>query len=412
MKTLIKNSFSLLGMQGINYLIPLLTLPYLTRTLGFYNYGLLNTAISIVLYVILFIDFGFNFSATRDIANNRNNKEKIKKIYNCVIASKIIIFLPCLLTIITAIILSPKSNILFLIILMLPQIIYAVIFPTWLYQGLEKLSFISICTIISKLSLLPLLLLFVKKNDDIYVAGIILSWVYLIPLFFNFLYIKKYVPYITIIKINIRDILITLRDSFTIFLGSISISLYTLSTPIILSMVNNYDQVGYFVATDKLRVAIIGIFLILGQAIYPRANILLQESQDKHNIFLRKLILSQIILGSISAILFFIIMPYIAPKILGSDFTDMPLLLKIMAPMILLIPLSVIISNLFLLPYRMNKVYAIIPAITLILHLIYAIPLSKYYGAVGSSIAILLTEIISLFILIFIYIKIRNSHRV
>ncbi|MER1744005.1 oligosaccharide flippase family protein, partial [Proteus mirabilis] len=81
MNILLKNSLFLLGMQGINYIIPLITLPYLTRKLGFYEYGMLNTSLNIILYLVLFIDFGFNFSATKDIAKNRNNKLKIKKIY-------------------------------------------------------------------------------------------------------------------------------------------------------------------------------------------------------------------------------------------------------------------------------------------------------------------------------------------
>ncbi|MER1763400.1 oligosaccharide flippase family protein, partial [Proteus mirabilis] len=159
-----------------------------------------------------------------------------------------------------------------LIYLMLPQLIYAIFFPLWLYQGLEKISFISLCSIISKIITLPLLFIFVKSAQNIYIASIILSWSYLLPLLVSYIYLHVKISYVKLNFINIKSILLTIKKSSIIFWGSVSISIYTLSTPIILSLVSNYEQVGLFIATDKLRIAFIGIFLILGQAIYPRVN--------------------------------------------------------------------------------------------------------------------------------------------
>ncbi|WP_146256462.1 oligosaccharide flippase family protein, partial [Morganella morganii] len=68
-----KNALSLLIMQVINYLVPLITLPYLARTLGIVQYGALNLSLSLIQYGVIFITFGFNLSATRDIAKNRGN---------------------------------------------------------------------------------------------------------------------------------------------------------------------------------------------------------------------------------------------------------------------------------------------------------------------------------------------------
>ncbi|MGC2868729.1 MULTISPECIES: oligosaccharide flippase family protein [Proteus] len=404
MNNLIKNSLFLLGMQGINYLIPLISLPYLTRKLGFYEYGMISTALNIILYLMLFIDFGFNFSTTKDIAKSRNNKLKIQRIYSATIYSKIIIASISILILLILIRgFQLFNDIESLIYVMLPQLIYAIFFPLWLYQGLEKISFISICSVVSKIITLPLLFFYVKDKNDIYIAGIILSWSYLLPLIINYFYLHKNLPYIKIEKINFSLVLSILKKSSIIFWGSISISLYTLSTPIILSLVSNYDQVGIFTATDKLRIACIGIFLILGQAIYPRVNILLSESKKKYNLFIKKIIIYQISFCSITSLLFFLLMPYLAPILLGNTFIEMKLIIQLMSPMIILIPLSVIISNFILLPHGMNKIYAIIPTITLFFHIIYTIPLSENYGAIGSSIAILITEIISLSLLLISY---------
>ncbi|MBQ0304854.1 oligosaccharide flippase family protein, partial [Proteus mirabilis] len=303
MNILLKNSLFLLGMQGINYIIPLITLPYLTRKLGFYEYGMLNTSLNIILYLVLFIDFGFNFSATKDIAKNRNNKLKIKKIYCTTIYAKIILSTISIISLLIIInFFGLFNDIKNLIYLMLPQLIYAIFFPLWLYQGLEKISFISLCSIISKIITLPLLFIFVKSAQNIYIASIILSWSYLLPLLVSYIYLHVKISYVKLNFINIKSILLTIKKSSIIFWGSVSISIYTLSTPIILSLVSNYEQVGLFIATDKLRIAFIGIFLILGQAIYPRVNILLAESKEKYITFIKSLIYYQVLFCGIASL--------------------------------------------------------------------------------------------------------------
>ncbi|MBQ0304862.1 polysaccharide biosynthesis C-terminal domain-containing protein, partial [Proteus mirabilis] len=88
---------------------------------------------------------------------------------------------------------------------------------------------------------------------------------------------------------------------------------------------------------------------------------------------------------------------------------EMKYIIQLMSPMIILIPLSVIISNFILLPHGKNKTYAVIPTLTLLCHILYTIPLSKSLGAVGSSIAILITEIISLSLLLTFYFNFIKS---
>ncbi|HCR3764252.1 TPA: oligosaccharide flippase family protein, partial [Citrobacter freundii] len=75
MNLFIKNSVAVLLMQGLNYVIPLISLPYLTRVLGVYDYGILSTILTVGSYLVLCIDFGFNLSATRKISANKNNKK-------------------------------------------------------------------------------------------------------------------------------------------------------------------------------------------------------------------------------------------------------------------------------------------------------------------------------------------------
>lgn len=397
-----KSAVALLIMQGINYLVPLIALPYLTHTLGSYHYGVLSTALIFVQYIILIIDFGFNLSTTKKISENRDNITLINKIYWDTIVSKFFLFIiSFLISLIIILSIEQYRNIFLVYLFCLPQIIGSIFFPIWLFQGMEKIKNISILIIVPKVFIIPLLLIFVKNEKDINYAALILSLPLLISAFLSFSQIKK-LGITRINTIRIKDILSCINGSFHYFIGSVAISVYTLSTPIILSLASNYQEVGYYSAADKLRVAMLGVFLILGQVIYPRSNMLLSKSKSSYNIFIKKLIIYQIFICSIFSILFFVIVPDISLLLLGSEFENTNNLIKIMSPMILLIPLSVILANCIILPHGKSKAYAIIPWITVTLHLPYAYILCKNYGALGGSISILITEIIS-FLFLFIY---------
>src|ERR1700712_1898995 len=85
----------LYALQGLNYLIPAALLPYLVRTLGVENYGLIAFAQSISQYFILATDYGFNFSATRSISKNSEDNEEVSRIFWTVITIKLLLLAAC-----------------------------------------------------------------------------------------------------------------------------------------------------------------------------------------------------------------------------------------------------------------------------------------------------------------------------
>ncbi|HCT6486991.1 TPA: oligosaccharide flippase family protein, partial [Klebsiella pneumoniae] len=73
-KNIFSNFIFLFLLQIANYLLPLLTVPYLVRTIGIANVGLLAFAGAVCTYFQIITDFGFNLSATRQVSINRSNK--------------------------------------------------------------------------------------------------------------------------------------------------------------------------------------------------------------------------------------------------------------------------------------------------------------------------------------------------
>src|ERR671914_1552004 len=74
---LVQNIFVLSWIQAAGYLFPLATIPYLTRVLGPTAWGLVGIAWSFSQFVTLFVEFGFHFSMTREVALYRGVRDKL-----------------------------------------------------------------------------------------------------------------------------------------------------------------------------------------------------------------------------------------------------------------------------------------------------------------------------------------------
>lgn len=89
--SLIENIFSLSILNGLNLILPLVTIPYLVATVGSSHYGIYSIVYSIVQYALLVSNYGFSYTSTKQIAQNRENIDTISWIFSSTILAKIIL---------------------------------------------------------------------------------------------------------------------------------------------------------------------------------------------------------------------------------------------------------------------------------------------------------------------------------
>lgn len=405
------NIIYLYGMQAINYVIPLIILPYLIRVLGPEEYGKLGFVLSVIQYMVLISDYGFNLYSASRIARNQNDKQKINDIYSQTIYSKFLIFLITLIVLIGIIFTNDKfHDVSFLLCIAMLQVIGTITTPIWLFQGLEKMKTFAMLNIFSKIACLPLIFIFVQDKSDIAYAVLFQTTVYFLNGVASLHLAKR--SGVIFVSVPFRLILQNIKNSSAIFLGTFSISLYTASTPIIIGLLSNNYELGIYSAADKIRAALLGLFVILGNVFYPRIQRLMAEDVNAAYQLIRQILKYQLVVCIFASVAFYFISPLVVKYYLGNQFKDSVILLRIMAPMILLIPTSIILSNYILLPFGYQRLFGSIPVITACLHLSYTILLIANYGSVGASISILITEIISFILLLAINIRLGNIHKV
>ena len=86
--SVMKNFFSLTFLKGLEYLVPLILVPYLVRSLGLERYGIVQTAVSFMYIFLVITNFGFNYSAAREISIYRNDKQKASQIAGAIVLLK------------------------------------------------------------------------------------------------------------------------------------------------------------------------------------------------------------------------------------------------------------------------------------------------------------------------------------
>lgn len=164
----VQNTVMLYLMNFAKIALPLITLPYLTRVLSLNNYGTFTYVKTVMTYMQLIIDFGFLFSATKDIVEAGKDKKKIGSITGNVLIAKFILSFFSLLFLIILIIFIPllRRNILFTLVSFVPVFLTVFLFD-FLFRGIEEMQIITFRYILMKGISTGLTFIFVKGNNDL-----------------------------------------------------------------------------------------------------------------------------------------------------------------------------------------------------------------------------------------------------
>lgn len=341
---LLQNISALTLIQFGNYLIPLLVLPYVSRIVGIQKYGELEFARNLVFYFTIFIDYGFNLTATRAVSIHRGEPDQLNKIVTEVYIAKILLFLVS--TVLFGVLIyldSNYSNSAFLLWTTYLINFGFMIFPIWYFQGVEKISKISILNFIVKIGVIFMTFIFLTKSTDYWVYNLLQS----ISQIVIGLYTTYYLFYkdgIQWIKVGFKHILTRLKEGLNVFLSTILVCVIASFSFMILNHYGSKEDLGIYSTAFKIAITVQTIMLIpFSQAFFPFMAKLAKE--NIHDFFkkINQVALIALILMSIISLMCILMSDFIIIVLFGKDFLGASNAFKILS----ILPVFSVLTNLF-----------------------------------------------------------------
>jgi len=393
-KRLLSNMASLFTLQGANYVLPLVTLPYLVRVLGPEKFGLIAFAQAFIQYFVVATDYGFNLSATREVAVHRNNPQKLGEIISAVMAIKTLLALAGAAILGAFTLMVPTFHQqwpLYLVVYL--TVAGATLFPAWLFQGLERMRDITWMNMATRLLTTAAIFIFVHNPQDYVLAAAIQSLPVLLAAVPAWWVLRK-ARSITWQLPQSKAMHVQIKSSWHVFLSTAAINVYTSSNTFVLGLIAGPVAVGYFSAANKVVQATVGLLSPISQTIYPHiAQIAIRSREETIN-FIRKSLFYMSTFGLALSAILFIWASAVIRIVLGDSFLPSVPILQWLS----LFPFILALNNIYgmqtLLPLGLKKLFTKSVAISATVDIILLYPLVSSYGADGAAITMLTTEIV------------------
>lgn len=393
-KVLLNNIASLSVVQIANYVLPLISIPIITRIIGPEKFGIINYAIAFITYFNILITYGFDLTAARRVSREPNNYELRNKVFSEVFQAQLILFaISTLLFVACLYVVPPLAKEKEVALYSFLFCIGTLFTQNWLFLAMQDLPKVALFDFVSKLLFTITILLVVQEKKDYIWQPLVTSLIQIVVALTSFIWaIKKY--RLKFIRISIREILQLLNKEAMVFLSLILINLYTTTNIIILGLYQNPDKVGFYIGGQKLIIVIYSVIsLPLSHALFPFIGKAFADNYQKGLILVQKIIPLIILLTGSMGILMLIFGPWALRIFYGSEFEPSVLVFQLLV----FTPMFIAMGNIFgiqiMLNLKLDKLFFKITLTAAILSVLANFLLVQQFGYIGTAFNWLLTEI-------------------
>ncbi len=393
--SIIKNYLYNTVYQIMSMLIPLITMPYLTRVFNPEQLGLNSLSLSIANYFMLFGVLGMQMYGNRQIAYVRDDKEKLTKtfwsLYIVQLATSTIslsvyyIFISSFTTVNTTIYLIQGLN-----------IVSVMIDISWLFMGMEDFKKVVIRNTFARLVGLACIFIFIKNSDDLLLYALLTVLVNIVSILLMWIYVPRYIGKVVIDKKIIRR---TIRPLLKLFLPQIATQVYTLLARTLVGFLSTKDQVIFYDYSQKIVNMVLAMITSIGVVLLPRvSNIIGNGKREEVPKIIEKTFKIVSYLSIPMAIGLMCVSKILVSWFLAPEYLIVGKLTAWTSLIIIAVSWANIIGVQYLIATKQENKYTLSIIIAAIINLIMNVCLIPKYGASGAIISLIAAEYIGIII--------------
>lgn len=385
-KTVASNFMWLSALQVAGYVFPLITMPYLAKVIGVDGFGKIAFAAAIMLWIQIFTEWGFNQSATRDVAQNRHNPDKVSEIFSNVLWARLLLMVMAFIIILILITTVPQFrkewDIILITFLYVPG---HILFPDWFFQALERMRYISLLNIFMKAIFTIAVFIFIREPQDYIIQPLLITLGYVLSGIIA-LYFILFKWGFKIYKPNMSAIIATIKSSTDIFINNIAPNLYNSFSQLLLGILGGPTATGVYDGGNKLYTISNNMLHVLTRTFFP----FLSRHPEKHRTF----VLITMSITILTSVILFILAPWLIEVLLSSEFTDSIFVIRILSVSLTFTMLFYCYGTCYLIIHKKEKIQRRITVYVSLFGFALSWWLIKEYSFIGAALTISICRIL------------------
>jgi PST family polysaccharide transporter len=373
---------ALYAVQFVLTILPLITLPWLARVLGPAELGVVVFVQSFSFLLGMLIEFGFQLSATRRIAGERDDRRAMGATVAGVLGAKLALMgIAVAVSVVVLLAVPAFRDDPQLLAFGLAMALLQGLLPLWFFTGLEQLRLTAGIDVTIRLLTAVAIIALVREEGQ----GMRVLWIWTIGaaisvLILNALMYRR-VPFLRPTA-DLRRV--AFKEGWALFVATAAVSLYTSGTVFMLGLVVSSAQLALFSAAERVVRAAIRATGPISGAAYPRINHLLAEGRADRAQRLSSLVLLAVTaLAALASALMFLLAPVLVELLFGDEFAESVGILRVLALLLPPVAIGGTLSGLWLITRRMDRVSTTIAVVAGLVNVVATPVVASLSGPIG-----------------------------
>ncbi|WP_287619200.1 oligosaccharide flippase family protein [Parabacteroides sp.] len=350
-KTVLANVSYLSILQIFTILFPLLTYPYLLRVIGLDLYGVIVFAQTIITYVSLVINFGFNMSGAKNVAICKEDKELLSRIVSSTYLCKLILWSICVVVYFSIISIVPFFKEHYWVYSLSFLLTFnELLLPIWFFQGIENMKYITIVNMLARLLFVIAIFLFIHERED-YLLVPLLNGLGAVVAGILSLYIVLGRERVRLSVIPIRELRSAYKESFPLFVSTLSTQIYVNVNKLVIGSFLGMSEVSIYDLGEKVLNLMKLPISMVSQAVFPKI------SREKNIHFVNKIMFLLAGAVFIGYMFVFIASRQIVYLFTGAYVNDAIVVIRILGVSAIIISFNCFLGGNRLVPFGFSSMY-------------------------------------------------------